>query len=105
MSPLTLAPKPVIQAKAPISSSGTVTGVITAMPAAADEVRLVVLNSLGELASEERKPVKEIGLVALDFGDALIKNAGKEIYFLMVQGYVKGAQVWEQHLGRYRFHQ
>jgi hypothetical protein len=74
------------------------------MPGAADQVKLVVLNSLGEIASETSKPASEAGLVALNFTDLLIQKAGKEVYFIMAKGYVKGALVWEQRLGRYSFH-
>ena len=88
----------------PISAQGTATGIVTRMPAAADEVKLVVLNALGETVSEQGKPAGEVGLIGLNFSNALIDKAGKEVYFLMVKGYVKGALAWEQRLGRFSFH-
>lgn len=88
----------------PISPRGIATGIVTQMPAAADEVKLVVLNSLGEVASEMSKPAGETGLIGLNFSQALINKAGKEVYFLMVKGYVKGNLAWEQRLGRFVFH-
>ena len=102
--------KPSIPSKAdpvydgPISARGIATGIITRMPAAADEVKLVVLNSIGEIASEFSKPAPDSGLVGLNFSDALIQKAGKGPYFLMVKGYLKGALAWEQRLGRFSFH-
>ena len=74
------------------------------MQAAADEVRLVVLNSVGDVVSEQGKPATEIGLIGLNFSSSLVDKAGKEIYFLMVKGYVKGTLAWEQRLGRFSFH-
>jgi hypothetical protein len=114
MSPALLS-KPMVPAKQPVSKpnavySGTIsnrgiaTGIVTRMPAAADEVRLVVLNALGDVVSEQPKPVSEVGPIGLNFSDALLQKAGKEIYFLMVKGYVKGALAWEQRLGRFTFH-
>lgn len=111
MSPALLAPRPVAAVKtAPtysgqISPFGTATGVITRMPAAADEVKLIVLDSMGEVASESTRSAPEHGMVGLNFSNALIQKAGTEIYFLMVKGYLKGVQVWEQRLGRFSFHQ
>src|ERR1700758_3339100 len=96
--------KPMAVYNGPISARGIATGIVTHMPAAADEVRLVVLNAIGEVASEQGKPVAETGLVSLNFSDSLIQKAGKEVYFLMVKGYLKGALAWEQRLGRYTFH-
>jgi hypothetical protein len=88
----------------PISARGIATGIVTRTPAAADEVRLVVLNSVGDVVSEQAKPVGEIGLVTLNFSGSLVEKAGKEIYFLMVKGYLKGNLAWEQRLGRFSFH-
>jgi hypothetical protein len=87
----------------PISTRGTATGIVTRMPAAADEVRLVVLNALGDVVSDQGRPAQEAGLIALNFSDALIQKAAKEVYFLMVKGFVKGALSWEQRLGRFSF--
>jgi hypothetical protein len=108
MSPALLAPNTIsnkspISFKGQISRSGTATGIITRMPAAADEVKLVVLNSIGEVASEFSRPVMELGLLSLNFNADLVKTAGNEIYFLMVKGYLKGSLAWEQRLGRFRF--
>lgn len=102
--------KPSIPVKAapvydgPISARGIATGIVTQMPAAADEVKLTVLNSLGEVVSEFSKPTSESGLVGLNFSNSLIQKAGKEFYFLMIKGYLKGAPAWEQRLGRFSFH-
>lgn len=106
----TVAVKPAIVAKPASVYNGTIlergisTGIITRMPAAADEVKLVVLNAMGEVASEFSRPATDLGLIGLNFSNALIQKAGKEVYFLMVKGYVKGTLVWEQRLGRFYFH-
>jgi hypothetical protein len=108
-STLTKAPVP---SKTPAIYAGTIrpagrpTGIITRMPAPADEVRLIVLNSLGEAVSETVRPVlpAEQGAVALDYGPEWRDEAGNAIYFLLVQGFLKGTLVWEQRLGRTRFH-
>lgn len=100
--PTAIKPSPVFQGT--ISARGTATGIITHMPAPADEVKLVVLNALGEIASETVRSVSDAGLVGLSFSSALVQKAGKEPYFLMVKGSVKGAPAWEQRLGRYTFH-
>ena len=96
--------KPAAIYQGPISLRGTATGIVTRMPAAADEVRLVVLNAVGDVVSEFSKPATEIGLIGLNFNDALVQKPGKEIYFLMVKGYMKGNLAWEQRLGRFNFH-
>jgi hypothetical protein len=87
-----------------ISARGTATGIVTRMPAAADEVRLVVLNAVGEVVSEQAKAAAEVGLITLNFSASLVEKAGKEMYFLMVKGYLKGNLAWEQRLGRFSFH-
>jgi hypothetical protein len=88
------------QIHAPAGTSG----IVTHMPAAADEAKLVVLNSLGEVVSETGHRVSEEGLVTLNFSEALERKAGKEDYYLLVKGYLKGALAWEQRLGRFHFH-
>jgi hypothetical protein len=80
-----------------------VTGIVSRMPAPADEVKLVVLNSLGEVASE-RSRLADGPLANLSFESRLLERAGKEPYFLLVQGLVKGKLAWEQRLGSIRFH-
>ena len=80
------------------------TGIVTRMPSAADEVRLVVLDSMGNLASETSKASPEGPMVTLSFNPSLMEKAGKELYFLVVKGLVKGNLAWEQRLGAFRFH-
>jgi hypothetical protein len=110
MSPTLLSPRPSVATKpAPIfsgkiSPSGTATGIITMMPAPADQAKLVILNSLGDVASETIRDVADHGMVALNYNQGFLDQAGKELYFLVVKGYLKGSQVWEQRLGRMRFH-
>jgi hypothetical protein len=80
-----------------------VTGIVSRMPAPADEVKLVVLNSLGEVASESTRAV-DGPLANFSFESRLLDKAGKEPYFLLVKGLVKGKLAWEQRLGSLRFH-
>lgn len=79
------------------------TGVITKMAGPADEVKLVVLNALGEVAGETSRPAGEPGLIGLNFASQLLDRGGNEPHFVVVKGYVKGALAWEQRLGRFNF--
>ena len=93
--------------KGAIRPAGRPTGIIARLPAPADEVRLIVLNGLGEAVSESVRPVplSEQGAVALDFGTEWRDTSGNSIYFLLVQGFLKGTLVWEKRLGRMRLSQ
>lgn len=87
-----------------VSANGIATGIIVKMPAPADSVKMLVLSSLGDLVFEENRNSVEHGLIGFTFGPELLAKVGKEIYYLTVEGYSKNVQVWEQRLGRFRFH-
>jgi hypothetical protein len=79
------------------------TGIITRIPAPADEVKLLVLNALGAVVSESSK-LSPDAMVTLGFSASLMDKAGTEPYFLLVKGFTKGNLAWEQRLGYFRFH-
>src|SRR5258706_15724061 len=85
-------------------AASVATGIITRMPAAADEVKFLVLNAQGDVASESTHPAPDGSTVTLSFQPRLMDQAGSEVYFLLVEGYSKGKLAWEQSLGRYQFH-
>lgn len=80
------------------------TGIITHLPAPADEVKLLVLNAMGAVVSEETKRNPDAGLVTLSFNSTLVDKARTEPYYLLVKGFVKGNLAWEQRLGTFHFH-
>lgn len=80
------------------------TGIITHMPAPADEVKLVVFDAKGNVVSEDSKHSSDGGFVTLNFKANLIDKAGTEPYVLLVKGFTKEALAWEQRLGNFHFH-
>ena len=84
-------------------AAAVATGIITRIPAPADEAKLLVLNAMGAVVSETSKLSPE-SVVTLSFTSSLVDKAGKEPYFLLVKGFVKGALAWEQRLGNFQFH-
>ncbi len=99
------APKQPAIYKGVIAPAGRATGIIVAMAGKADLVSLVVLNSIGDVVSDDSRPVasSEQGAVSLSFKSYFIESAQNEIYFLVVKGFLKGGLVWESRLGRFQF--
>lgn len=75
-------------------------GVVVSLPEAADEVQLIVLNSLGEVVSKTARGPVEMGLQALDFDKELRGRVQDGLAFGLVKGLRKGSVVWERRLGR-----
>jgi hypothetical protein len=75
-------------------------GVVARLPEAADEVQLVVLNSLGEVVSKSVRGPLEAGLQALDFERDLRSRVTDSLAFGLIKGLRKGIVVWERRLGR-----
>lgn len=90
--------------KPKIKTGALATGIIARMPGTAEEVKLLVLDAMGELASETGRLAPEGPLVSLSFSPSLVNRAGKEVYFLVIKGFLKGQVAWEQRLGNFRFH-
>lgn len=77
-------------------------GVVVQVPEAADEVQLVVLNSLGESIGVTVKQAVEAGPLVLDLAKDLRDRAHDGFAYALVKGLRKGSQVWERRLGRLR---
>lgn len=97
--------KPIPVYDGPISPAGAVSGVVTKIQGPSDEVRLVVLNSLGDVISETVRPVSsnDLGLVPLSFQASVSQRAGSAPCFMVVKGFLKGAPSFETLLGTVRF--
>lgn len=81
-------------------ASSRLQGVVCQAPQAAEEVQLVVLNSLGETISTSRKLAVAAGPVVLDLEPGLRDAAQDGFAFALVKGITKGNLVWERRLGR-----
>jgi hypothetical protein len=75
-------------------------GVVVRTPEAADELQLIVLNSLGEVVSKFSRGPAEAGLQALDFEAGLRNRVSDGLAFGLIKGLVKGQVAWERRLGR-----
>ena len=75
-------------------------GVVVRLPEAADEVQLVVLNSVGDVISKTTRSAPELGLQALDFERDVRSRVADGVAFGLIKGLRKGAVAWERRLGR-----
>ncbi len=75
-------------------------GVVVRIPEAADEVQLVVLNSLGEVVSKTSRGAAEAGFLPLELERDVRSRLSDGLAFGLVKGLRKGAVAWERRLGR-----
>jgi hypothetical protein len=75
-------------------------GVVARLPEAADEVQLIVLNSLGEVVSKSARGPLEAGLQVMDFERDLRSRVTDGLAFGLLKGLRKGVVIWERRLGR-----
>jgi hypothetical protein len=78
-------------------------GVVVYLPEAAEELQLIVLNSLGEVVSKTSRGPLEMGLQALDFERDLRARVADGVAFGLLRSLRKGVIQSERRLGRLSF--
>jgi hypothetical protein len=74
-------------------------GVVVYLPEAAEELQLIVLNSLGEVVSQSSRGPLEMGLQALDFERDLRSRLKDGVAFGLLRSLRKGIVQSERRLG------